>query len=83
MITVTTKEVALEVLNEINRARAKFPTNEHLMIALVEEVGELAQALLQQKPDREIYAEAIQVACVAMRIAEEGDSDTHYWGGNK
>ena len=41
----------------------------------VVEVGELAQALLQDKPRAEIVKEAIQVACVAIRVAEEGDSD--------
>jgi len=72
---------ARSVLHEIDRARAKFPTNKNLMIALAEEVGELAQALLQKKPNGEIYKEAIQVACVALRIAHEGDSDTGYGGG--
>ena len=60
---------------ELKRARAKFPGNAKLTVALMEEVGELAQALLQGKPKDEIVKEALQVACVAVRIAEEGDSD--------
>lgn len=60
---------------ELKRARAKFPANAKLTVALMEEVGELAQALLQGKAKDEIVKEALQVACVAVRIAEEGDSD--------
>lgn len=60
---------------EMARARTKFPGNGKLLAALVEEVGELAKALLQRRAKEEIVAEAIQVAVVAIRIAEEGDSD--------
>lgn len=58
---------------EIVRARVKFPGNRFLLAALTEEVGELARALLQRKPD-DAWREALQVACVAMRIFEEGDA---------
>ena len=58
---------------EVARARAKFPANRFLLAALLEEAGELAQAMLQKKSRAEIVKEAIQVACVAIRIAEEGD----------
>lgn len=68
-----------EVGREVARARAKFPSNEHLLAALVEEVGELAQALLQGQPAPEVVAEAIQVAAVAVRIVEEGDADFGAW----
>lgn len=71
---------------EIVRARTKFPGNAKLLAALTEEVGELAQAMLQRKPIAEIVKEALQVACVAVRIAEEGDSDfaAHMvWGDAK
>jgi NTP pyrophosphatase (non-canonical NTP hydrolase) len=63
-----------DVAEEMMRAREKFPSNEHLLAALTEEVGELAQAFIQKKPWDEIRGEAMQVACVAMRIMEEGDS---------
>ena len=59
---------------EVIKARLKFPGNRHMLAALTEEVGELAQALLQGKPRDEIEREAIQVACVALRIIEEGDA---------
>lgn len=60
---------------EIERARAKFPFNGKLTIALTEELGELAKAELQGRPRDEIQKEALQVACVAIRIYEETDSD--------
>lgn len=58
---------------ELVRAREKFPNNELLMAALTEEVGELAKALLSE-PWKNVVAEAVQVAAMAIRIAEEGDS---------
>lgn len=65
----------LSILAEVRRARAKFPGNEKLLAALMEEVGELAQAMLQRKDADEVRKEAVQVACVAVRLIEEGDSD--------
>lgn len=58
---------------ETLRARIKHPGRKHLLAALTEEVGELAQAILQDKPREAIEREAIQVAAVAVRIIEEGD----------
>ena len=60
---------------ELDRARAKFPANDHLFAALGEELGELARELLEGGSRKRIREEAIQVACVAIRIAEEGDGD--------
>jgi NTP pyrophosphatase (non-canonical NTP hydrolase) len=68
-------KLAEEIDEEIARARKKFPGNQHLNVALMEEVGELAQAQLQRKPREEIRAEAIQVCCVAIRIIQEMDAD--------
>ena len=59
---------------EIVRARTKFPGNALLTVALGEEFGELCQAQLQRKSRKEIRKEALQVACVALRIYEEGDA---------
>lgn len=58
---------------EMLRARKKFPSNRFLLAALQEEVGELAAALLQKEGVERVRHEAIQVATVAIRIAEEGD----------
>ncbi len=65
---------------EVIRARLKFPHGSRLLAALMEECGELANALLElsfnpmqqdQWHDR-VQKEAIQVAAVAVRILEEG-----------
>ena len=42
---------------------------EHKMTILMEEVGELAKAILEEKP-LEIYLEAVQTAAVAHAIVE-------------
>lgn len=62
---------------EVMRARRKFPSNRHMLAALIEEVGETAKALMEKEGRDRIRAEALQVACVAMRLYEEGDSDYH------
>lgn len=74
-----TEPLYVAISKEIGRARTKFPHNRHLLAALIEEVGELAQAILQAKPDEEIRKEAIQVCAVAIRIIKEGDADFDGW----
>lgn len=61
-----------EIAGELERARAKFQSSDLAMVALMEEVGELARALLDESPDR-VRAEAVQVAAMAIRVATEGD----------
>lgn len=65
---------------EVTRARLKFPNPNYLMTALMEEVGELAKAMMDHyvfhKPGADkdqIEREAIQVAAMAIRLLEEGD----------
>lgn len=62
-----------EFIAEVHRARKKFPSNEHLTCALMEEVGEVAKALLEGTDN--LREECVQAACVAARIALEGDAD--------
>ena len=66
-----------ELRLELARAREKFPSANFSMIALTEEVGELAQALLKHRAGKwertRIFAEAIQVAAMALRVALEPD----------
>ncbi len=57
---------------EAQNARRKFPDTRRAMLALMEEVGELAKSFLEEGPRRR-YDEAVQVAVMAMRIAVEGD----------
>lgn len=67
-------ESRVHLADELIAARAKFPGNRLLLAALTEEAGELAKALLQRAGREKIQHEALQVACVAMRIYEEGDA---------
>ena len=71
-----------DIKAELSRAREKHPTNGDMLPAVVEEVGEVTQALMEQKREghkgissEEIYKEAIQVAVTAIRLAVEGDSN--------
>ena len=60
------------VRDEVAFARKKFPENDSNYAALVEEVGELAKALMEESSTR-IHEEAVQVASAALRVATEGD----------
>ena len=46
---------------ELASARKKFPSNRFLLAALMEEVGELAQALMDDHGKQRIREEAVQV----------------------
>ena len=79
-IAVSNHDVIGDIHFELRQAREKFPNTHDLFVALTEEVGELAKALIQQKHEhhkevthQDIYKEAIQVACMAIRLATEGD----------
>ena len=74
----TDAEVLRRVILELQSARSKFPRNQHMLAALVEEVGELSKALLESSPNEEVLSEAIQVATMAIRIATEGDASMQY-----
>ncbi len=71
------------VTDEVESAREKFPKTTHMLAALVEEVGELSQALMEHDRQQgtsvqECLREAIQVAAMAVRIAAEGDDNFLY-----
>lgn len=66
------------VYDEFDRAEKKFPSTHCALAALMEEVGELAQAMLHfhlegKGSEMQIKKEAVQVAVMAMRIALDGD----------
>ena len=61
-----------EVIIELVHSRKKFPDPAGVMAALCEETGEVAKAMLSES-DRRVYAECVQVAATALRIAIEGD----------
>ena len=75
---------AEHVYAEQRRAAEKFPKPDRLLGALMEEVGELAQALLKIKESGEssqrVYEEAVQVASTAYRLATVGEPDYGYEG---
>lgn len=70
-------EFLADVEAELHRAQTKFPDSVLCVAALMEEVGELAQAMLKVRagkwPRERIREEAVQVAVMAMRVALEGD----------
>lgn len=81
----TGSETLSAVRDEAMRAPQKFPANNHRLAALMEEVGELAEALLIAESENhvldyleDVRHEAIQVAAMAVRIIEEGDHDFGY-----
>ncbi len=67
---------------ELGFAEAKFPGNEQQFASLTEEVGELAKALIDYDRNKatsaEVFAEAIQVATMAIRVALEGSAEFTY-----
>lgn len=65
--------IFLDLEAEIRRARGKFPSNSHLIVALGEEYGEVCRAALDSETREDFRKECIQVACVALRLATEGD----------
>jgi hypothetical protein len=61
------------IRHEVARARKLHPGNHHLFLALVEEVGEIAEAV-QRGDIAHARQEAVQVACLAVRLIEEKDA---------
>jgi len=71
------------VRGELAAARASFPKTTHMLPALMEEVGELAQAMIDNDRDgsqtvQQVLREAVQVACMAVRLATESDENFAY-----
>lgn len=62
----------INTIHEYKRATRLYPKPNPNLAALMEEVGELAQAILKNRWVS-IYSEAVQVAALALRIALEGD----------
>ena len=71
------------IRDELIAAREAFPGKTHMLCATVEEVGELAQALMEHDRQQgtsvqEVLREAVQVAAMAIRVAVEGDDNFLY-----
>lgn len=74
------------IANEVVSARQKFPTNKHNLAAMLEEAGEVANALLEfengNKTEGDVVLECVQLAAMAIRIAEEGSAEFSFQGVN-
>lgn len=71
------------IRGELQAARKQFPRTTHMLAALMEEVGELAQAMMEHDVDgsqttAQVLREAVQVATMAIRVATEGDENFVY-----
>lgn len=73
-----TQRFMVDVAAELDRARAKFPGDRIMTIALAEEFGELAKAMLDE-PGANVWKEAVQTAVMAARVAIDGDSSVDEW----
>ncbi len=67
-----------DVRAELIRARAKFPGDRIMTIALAEEFGELAKAILDE-PAANVRKEAVQTAVMAARVVLDGDGSVAEW----
>jgi len=84
------QDVFALVVEELKRARKKFPVPHFMMTAVTEEVGELARAVLHKVAPEEIdpYAaddvikEAVQAISTIVRLVVEGDT-SHGLGPSK
>ncbi len=77
------REIFRLISNEVARARNLMPARHDMFVALTEELGEVAKALIDQKykttgTDFDVLTELVQVAAVAVRIATEGDAGFLY-----
>lgn len=77
-----TDEFLAQVSKELKRARAKFPGDRIMTIALAEEFGELAKAMLDEDGEA-VWKEAVQTAVMAARVAIDGDSSVDEWRAAK
>jgi NTP pyrophosphatase (non-canonical NTP hydrolase) len=71
-----------DIRNELLRARTKFPGDNVTMLALMEEVGELAKATFEE-PRANVRKEAVQVAVMAIRVVLDGDATLTAWRATK
>ena len=71
-------ELMGEIAAELGRARAKFPGDNVTMLALIEEVGELAKATFEESRAA-VRKEAVQVCVMAIRVVLDGDATLNAW----
>jgi hypothetical protein len=71
-----------EVRAELMRARAKFPGDRIMTIALAEEFGELCKAVLDEC-SANVRKEAVQTAVMCARVVLDGDGSVNDWRAGK
>ncbi len=63
-----------EIAEEVIRSRKRFPSPDHLIVALAEATGDLAAVCLTHGPKSgEAKYQARQLAALAIRLIEEAD----------
>lgn len=72
------EDLMADIAAELERARTKFPGANATFAALVEEVGELGKALMEE-PRSAVRKEAVQVAVMAIRVVLDGDQTFDAW----
>lgn len=71
-----TDDFLYDVRQKIKEAKEKYPEPNPNFKALISEIGELAEALIDlERYDDNVYDECVDIACVAHRIAEQADGN--------
>lgn len=71
-----------QVRAELTRARALFPGDRIMTLAMAEEFGELVKAVLDE-PAANVRKEAVQTAVMAARVVLDGDGSVNAWRAAK
>jgi hypothetical protein len=77
-VTDILPETLRALRSELIRARKQYPTNARNHLVLREFIFRLSKSLNNNVAPVQVYAEAICVAVMAIRIAEEGDANSKY-----
>lgn len=72
ILKIETSAFMRDVDAALAHARLKFPGTNTTLAAMVEEMGEVAQAMMDE-PRTNFRAECAQLAAMAIRLAVEGD----------
>lgn len=71
-----------QVRAELTRARALFPGDRIMTLAMAEEFGELVKAVLDEHSS-DVRKEAVQTAAMAARVILDGDASVNDWRAAK
>lgn len=72
-----TVSIFTAAIQEVARARSKFPSSDHITLAFAEEAGEVVKAVLDFKQGKgtmqNVEKEIIQTMAMCLRLYLEGD----------